>query len=400
MSRDPERRAPAIDPALIVLLTMGGFGVMGGALVAPGLPSLVEPFDVSSDAVGLVLGSYTLSAALSLPLIGLLLDRLGRRTVGLACLVLDGTAGVLCAFAPGFTALLVLRFLQGAGIAGLIPVSMTIIRDWYTDRGDRLKILGLLSGTISASAMIIPLVGGLLAARDWRYPFLAYGFSLLLALLFYFLVGETVSLEDLPQPGLRRVVSSHIESLAGAFTIVRVRETFMHAVVLYFLLYSLVTYLPLFLIRVHALNELFAGAALSVQSLVAAIVSTQAGFIDTFMPTKRKLLIGFCAITLSLALLPFWPVAHLVVASLGLFGLGMGIVHPVIYHEATAAPPEHMAGSVVSLFNAMKYVGMTSAPLILGMLGWTTGSLFLFASLVALCWALLFLVTSTPGVRS
>ncbi len=383
-----------------MLLAMGSFGVMGGALVAPGLPSLIEPFGVSEEAVGLVLGAYTLSAAISLPLIGLLLDRLGRRRVGITCLVIDGTAGILCAYAPTFTALLILRLIQGVGIAGLIPVAMTIIRDWFDDRQARLKTLGILSGTISASAMVIPLVGGLLAARHWSYPYYGYGFSLVLAVLFYLFIGETAPTVTPASGGLGRLVGRHFRSLAGAFTMARVRETFLHAIVLYFLLYTLVAFMPLYLTRAHHLNEVVAGAALSVQSLVAALVSTQAALLDRVLASRLKLITGFGSIALSLVLLPLWPRAALVAVSLVLFGLGMGVVQPAIYHDATAAPPEHMAGSVVSLFNAMKYIGMTSAPLILGLLGLGTGVLFFISSLLAASWILVFSLMSPGGART
>jgi len=57
-----------------IILIMGGFGVMGGGLLAPALPALTEPFGVGEDALGLVLGIYTFSAALGLPFIGFFID--------------------------------------------------------------------------------------------------------------------------------------------------------------------------------------------------------------------------------------------------------------------------------------------------------------------------------------
>ena len=355
-------------PSLVVLLGMGAFGVMGGAMVAPGLPSLIEPFGVSDDAVGLVLSAYTFSAAISLPFIGLLIDRVGRKPVGIACLVLDGIMGIMCAFAPNFSVLVAFRFIQGMGIAGLIPVAMTVIGDWYEKRKTRLNVMGILSGTISASAVIIPLLGGLLAARSWRYPFFAYGFSLVLALLFYFLIDETKQKNHRNSDRFKEAVVQHVDSMRDAVAISRVRQTLLHSGVVYFLLYTMVTFMPLFLVTRHYLDEAVAGVALSLQAVFSVVLASKAGAVDEYLKWKGKLFLGFFFITAGLFLIPLWPTHLWVAVSLTLFGVGMGVVQPAIYHEATAAPPQKLTGSVVALFNTLKYVGMTAAPLILGML--------------------------------
>ncbi len=376
---------------LWVLLSMGAFGVMGGALVAPGLPSLIEPFGIEEGSAGLVLSVYTLSAAAALPVIGLLLDRLGRRRVAIGCLLVDGIFGVLCASAPSFGVLLLFRFIQGIGIAGLIPVAMTVIRDWYADRKLRLKMIGYLTGTISASAVLIPLLGGTLAAVDWRYPFWMYGFSLVLAGLFAVFIPETGPVGQ-DQIKILDDARQYLGSMVRALSIQRVRETFAHALVLYFLLYAMVTFLPLFLVYGHSLGEVAAGSFLSFQALLSAFVATRAHVIDDLVAPRSKLTLGFGLIVCALISLPLWAAPSGVVISLLIFGSGMGVVQPAIYHEATAAPPEELAGFVVALFNTMKYLGMSLSPVLLGYLArfLTQGQLFGAAAGVAGAWILAF----------
>ncbi len=355
--------------------------------MAPALPTLTDAFSVSEDRVGLVLSVYTLAAALALPFLGLLLDRVGRKTVGVACLLIDGSFGVACTFAPTFGVLLLLRFFQGIGIAGLIPVAMTVISDIFLERKIRLKLMGILSGTIAASAALVPILGGALASVHWRYPFYVYAFSVFIAAAFAFLIPETKPGGETKAP-LREGISEYLAGMKHALRIPRVRETFAHSFVLYFLLYSLVTFLPLFLVQSHGLGTFVAGAALALQATLAVVVASKADWVDDHWGWKTKLIIGFVFMAASLATLPLWPGITGVVASLFAFGVGMGFVQPAVYHEATAAPPKELAGSVVALFNTMKYVGMSASPLVLGMIAryYPTGTLFIAAAGICIGW--------------
>ncbi len=368
--------------SLLVLLLMGGFGVMGGSLVAPGLPALTEPFGVSDDAVGLVLGILTFSAALTLPFTGLLLDILGRRTVGLSCLILNGAAGVLCALAPSFGVLLALRFIQGAAASGLIPTGMVIIGDRYAGE-DRLRLIGMFVGVLAGTAAISPLVGGVLAAYSWRYPFYLYGSSFLLAGAFWLLVDETAPPEETlaDRPTRLGDILIVVRSVLRAS---RVRIVFAHAVVLYFLLYTVVTFVPLFLVFTRGLTVAFAGLALSGQALVEALVATQARQVNRWLPGRARLTLGFGFMALGLILLPLCSAQLTMVLSLMVFGTGMGIAQPAVYDQATSASPRHIAGSVLGLFNAMKSIGMSLAPALLMGVYAHLGSVYVFFAAAAL----------------
>lgn len=365
------------------LLLIGGFGVMGGGLLAPALPALIDPFGVQESSVGLVLSVYTLAAALTLPFTGLLLDVLGRKPVGVACLIIDGVFGLLCTAAPSFAVLLVFRFLQGIGIAGLIPVAMTVIGDWYQGE-KRLKVMGYLSATIAVAAVVIPLLGGVLAEFSWRYPFFVYGFSPLLAIAFVVLVPETAP----DRSGAH--TASYLRGLGKALGSTAVREVFLHSFGTFFLLYAMVTFVPLFIAARYGYGVSVAGAAISLNGLIAALVAGRAVGLNRRLGRRLTLVCGYTAIGVSLALMPFWPGAPGVVVSLVLFGIGMGVVQPAIFNWATTAGPAELTGSIVALFNTLKFIGMTAAPLVLrsvhgaGGMRWT----FAVAGAVGGLWAL------------
>lgn len=360
---------------------------MGGGLLAPALPTLIGPFGISASSVGLVLSVYTLAAAITLPFTGLLLDLLGRRPVALGCLVIDGTFGLLCMWAPNFSTLLLLRFLQGIGIAGLIPVAMTVLSDGYSGE-QRLRIMGYLSGTIAAAAVFIPLLGGLLGELDWRYPFAVYGFSLLLAATFFLIIPESGS--PTPFTEIRTSTRAYVRSLRDTLRLSEVREVFLHSLVLHYLLYALVTFLPLFLAAEHGVRVGVAGIALAFHGLVAALVSARAIGVQNLLGRRGALLVGYLCIGVSLSTVALWPQFYGVAVSLAFFGAGMGITQPAVFHWVSSAGPPQLTGAVVALFNTVKFVGMTLAPPTLrwvfdyGGVRWT----FYVAAGIAVLWAL------------
>lgn len=372
---------------IALLLIMGAFGVMGGGLVAPGLPTIGRAFDVSEEQIGLVLSVYTLAAAISLPVTGYYIDHVGRRKVGITCLLIDGFAGLAIMFAPNYSILLFMRFVQGIGIAGLVPVAMTVIGDLFS--GDtRLKVMGYLSGTISLGAVLIPLLGGVLASIDWKLIFAAYGLSILLAIFLYFLLPETGSTDACVK---YRSPLDYISSLFLTIRIRKVRNIMIHSMILYFLLYALVVYLPLYLIVSHGFDEIFSGVALACQAFFSALMASRAPFIARYLNWRKRAALGFALMGICFLLLPLWPPGSYSIGfSFIIYGVGMGIASPTIYNRVTRLSPPDLTGSVVAIFNTMKYVGMTLAPLIIGLalIFMDLRLVFTAVGIVGILWAL------------
>ncbi|SDL72866.1 MFS transporter [Halarsenatibacter silvermanii] len=370
----------------LIVLTMGAFGVMGGGLVAPALPAISEAFGTPEEQIGLVLSIYTISAAISLPLIGYFIDSAGRRKVALFCLLLDGLAGLGSTMAASFPVLLIWRFFQGIGVAGLIPVAMTIISDCFAGK-NRIRAMGFLTGTISIGAVIIPSLGGLLASVDWRLVFMVYGLSLILGAIFFFKLPETSpQLQKTSLNGLK----VHIKSLGAALKRTDIVIILLQSFAVYFFLYTLVTFLPVMLHQYHDLGEIFSGISLSMQGFIAALLASRAGVFADIMSWKSRTFFGFCLIALAFILLPFWPQgSYLVLISMVIFGAGMGILNPTIYNRVTRLPPQNLKGSVISLFNTLKYIGMSLSPLVFSLLllKFSMHSLFIMAGITAIIWA-------------
>ncbi len=85
---------------------------------------------------------------------GSLSDRIGARRafgIGLAVFV---AASAACGLAPDLVALVAARLVQGAGAALMMPSSLTLIREAYTDPVKRGRAIALWSigGAVAAAA--------------------------------------------------------------------------------------------------------------------------------------------------------------------------------------------------------------------------------------------------------
>src|SRR5580692_372022 len=98
-------------------------------------------------------------------------DRLRRRPVILAALVLYGVATIVCAVAQSIEILIAVRFVQALGGAGCIVLARAAVRDLYSGvrAGRELSLMG----SITAFAPIVaPAIGGVLqTAFGWRASF-------------------------------------------------------------------------------------------------------------------------------------------------------------------------------------------------------------------------------------
>lgn len=123
--------------------------------------------------VPLVLTAPALSIAVAAPLSGAIMDRWGRRPVLLTSLVIVGLAGSAGYALPSLPAILASRVVLGLGVAGSITASTALISDYLSGQ-ERDRYLGYQSAVIWFGGTLFSQVGGLLADRHWRDPFLLF----------------------------------------------------------------------------------------------------------------------------------------------------------------------------------------------------------------------------------
>ncbi|GAA0701218.1 MFS transporter [Kitasatospora atroaurantiaca] len=137
------------------------------------LPSIQQELHAPASGLQWIIDAYTLVLASLLILSGSVADRIGRRRVFRAGLLLFVLGSLLCSLAPSLEWLIAFRALQAVGGSMLNPVAMSIITNTFTDPRERAQAIGVWGGVVGISMALGPLIGGFLVnGAGWPSIFL------------------------------------------------------------------------------------------------------------------------------------------------------------------------------------------------------------------------------------
>lgn len=94
-------------------------------------------------------------------------DRIGRKKLLLIGSVAFGLASAVTAYAPNAELLIAARALLGVAGATIMPSTLSIIRNVFTDPAERTMAVGIWGGMGAAGFALGPIVGGLLLTSFW-----------------------------------------------------------------------------------------------------------------------------------------------------------------------------------------------------------------------------------------
>jgi EmrB/QacA subfamily drug resistance transporter len=118
-----------------------------------------------------VFSAFLLTQTATTVVFGKLSDLVGRKKVMLWGIAIFLAGSMLCGFAWSMPSMIVFRLLQGVGAGAIQPVGMTIVGDLYSAQ-ERGKIQGYLASVWAISAVVGPLVGGLIIQHfSWAWIF-------------------------------------------------------------------------------------------------------------------------------------------------------------------------------------------------------------------------------------
>jgi EmrB/QacA subfamily drug resistance transporter len=131
------------------------------------LPTLVRDLHATDTELEWIVDAYALVFGGLLLVAGSLGDRIGRRGVFLTGLVVFGVGSALSAFSGSPGKLIAARALMGVGSAAIMPSTLSILTNVFTDDDRRARAIAIWSGTTGLGIAIGPIVGGWLLSRFW-----------------------------------------------------------------------------------------------------------------------------------------------------------------------------------------------------------------------------------------
>lgn len=227
----------------ILLFTLAGIQfahILDFMIMMPLGPILMREFGIDAHQFGLLVSSYTFTAAVAGIPVAVIADRIERKRLLLVMFGLFALATLACGLAPSFATLLAARALAGAFGGALGSMVHTMVGDLipFERRGHASGII--MSGFSLSTVAGVPLSLFLANAFGWRFPFffiaaLAIGLLLLGARLLPVLRGHlpgavvsdaerahplTAIFETLRDANHRRAFAFMALLMLGGFTVV------------------------------------------------------------------------------------------------------------------------------------------------------------------------------------
>jgi EmrB/QacA subfamily drug resistance transporter len=387
-----------------------------GTVVNVALPALQTNLNATAADVQWVIESYALLLSALLLVGGSLGDHYGQRRVFVLGVVIFAVASGLCGFAGNIHQLIAARAVQGFGAALLVPGSLAIISNSFSEQ-ERGRAIGVWSGFSAITTGIGPVLGGWLIQQvSWRAVFfinLPIAFVVVLISLRH--IAENSELQRtrvdwlgaiLAALGLGALVYGLIESSQVGFndrsvivtlalgivvlilflfvesrisqpmlplTLFRSR-TFAGTNLLTFLLYAALGgtlfFLPLNLIQVQGYSPTAAGAVLLPFILIMSFLSRWSGGLVARYGPKIPLIVGplITAVGYLLFLLPgiggsYWTNFFSPVVVLG---LGMAVTVAPLTTTVMNSIAQNRAGIASGVNNAVARTASLVAIAVLG----------------------------------
>jgi len=150
----------AKKPSNLLLGVASGISPFGMAIVIPTLESFAQLYQAPYSTVQFIISAYLLGLASSMPLVGFLSDKIGRRPVLLSGLVLFVIASIFCSTTDSLNSLIFWRVIQGIGASVGSVMSRAMIRD-VSNASETAKSLSRVTAIMGISPMIAPVIGGI-----------------------------------------------------------------------------------------------------------------------------------------------------------------------------------------------------------------------------------------------
>ncbi len=173
---------PTATRTALAVLFLGNIFIGSGVLApAAMINAMTADLNVSSVAIGALIGWGAVVLCIGAPAFGFFTNRVDRRTLLAASLLLYAAGHIASAFAQDYATLLVIRLAMISGAAIFTPQAASAVALMTPENRRSSAVATVFMGWAVATAVVIPLMSILAEIMDWRLIYGALGAGSLLA---------------------------------------------------------------------------------------------------------------------------------------------------------------------------------------------------------------------------
>lgn len=343
--------------------------VIGNSMFIPLLPQIQLDMGLTTIESGWLLTSFSIPAALLVPVGGYLSDRYGRKKVALIALpilmvgcFISALAGLRVGTASSFQVMIVGRVFQGIGAGLVTPLAMAFITDIYEGE-QRNRALGSIEVFNGMGKVISPIIGGIILGFSWSLSFVV-----LLALSIFAFVGILLFINT--DKSARKGAQQNLKGGGKALFKSHWRwllPIFSSGAIGMFLLFGYLFYFS-YLIEETLMHPFLNGIFLALPLFMLTILSYATarklkGQEDHY---RKAIVLGLCLMVLGSLLMINIGSLGLFTISMVLFSGGFGILLPAANAALASIVPKKERGTIFSLYSMMRFLGVAFGPLLFG----------------------------------
>ena len=355
--------------------------VLGNSILIPLLPQMQSDLGISKVQANLFITLFSVPAGITIPIVGFISDRFGRKIVIIPALIIYAIGGLVSGIAPlfmsePFTIMLAGRVIQGIGAAGTAPVAMTLVGDLFSST-QRSKVLGILEASNGFGKVMSPILGSLIGLfMTWYFVFYIYPvIAIPVVLLLAFIVKESKSAKN------QQSIKNYISGIGDTFKNkgFSLAVCFLAGMVALFILFGVLSYISDVLEVRHGIVNLTKGFILAIPVFIMTIASILSGMLlkKKNLIYKIFIIVGMTILTISMAIGAFFENFIILIVLISLMGLGVGMTMTSLNTMVTSSTKIAKRGAVTCFYGSVRFFGVAFGPPVFSMLD-KRGSMILF----------------------
>ncbi|HCX64398.1 MAG TPA: hypothetical protein DHN33_04215 [Eubacteriaceae bacterium] len=337
----------------ISILAVSIITVMAGAAISPALGEIQAGFPDASETLVKLINTFHALWVIPFTFVSSwLTTKYPKKNILLSGLVLYVLGGFGGAFAPNIYFLLATRALLGISVGLLMPISTSIVSDFY-DGEEKIDMMGKVSASNQIGGILSMSAAGLLAATNWRYAFSVY----LIAIFIFIIVARF--LPKLP------VETKSNEKTAGEKTFnIKIWGLALAMFTVFVFMYSIPTNMALYLTEHNIADTEAFGFIIP--------LSTVGGFFGGILLRSFKHLLKDYLVPIQVlfmgigfSLIAFTRMATTVSIGILIMGLGVGTLIPTIYNAVSNVSDQKNMMRSMAIVQTFLYLGQFMSPILL-----------------------------------